>query len=322
MPVPTIARAQKYLNGLANYEQLDSVPVRWTRSELKKELPRQIRTVAFQMVLLIAAFALSCRDALALMDEAFIKEGEVWIKISGAPNPVQLTKDGIKKSSAAISPNKQMVMYCVNSDEHKNVNTEVCLENEQGKMVLKFRPLAHNGYCNSIISIDWIDDRRIGIECHCNPSMSQYLDVDSSTGKTTNEYFGYRFSWSPDHKTLAHVGQMMHFADWPHSEYIQFNNRNIYPKSGAVYGNDKIPVHTFVSNLVWSPDGHKVAVIDDLSGSEEGKKLVVILNGRVTPRFVMPLSGTGEFTLSWKDNYQVVASCESGSTTFDLRTIH
>jgi len=268
----------------------------------------------------ICASTLNCSSALAIIEKAYLQNGELWLKNIG-DEPRQVTKDGKPKSPVLISPNKHFVLYCIEGNQQNNFQTSIVLKNERGDTISEFRPRAHDGYCNSINQLDWIDDERIGIDCHCNPSMSLYLDVDKRTGKTQNEYYGYRFSWSPDRRTLAHVGQMIHFADWPHSEYIQFNNKNIYPKEGAVYGNDKIPVHTFISDFVWSPDSHKVAVVDDLSGSVKGKRLVIIVSGKAQPLLVKPLTGVGEFKLNWQDNNIVVVSSESGNKTFDLKTM-
>src|ERR1039458_9646254 len=46
----------------------------------------------------------------------------------------------------------------------------------------------------------------IAAVCHINPSLSEYIETDVSTGVTTCDLLGYDFTRSPSGTKVAHVG--------------------------------------------------------------------------------------------------------------------
>src|ERR1017187_6432798 len=48
--------------------------------------------------------------------------------------------------------------------------------------------------CGSILSIAWAGDNAIAAVCHINPSLSEYIETDVSTGVTTCDLLGYDFT--------------------------------------------------------------------------------------------------------------------------------
>jgi len=211
-------------------------------------------------------------------ESAVLKDGEIWNKQIGSTTLTQLTKDGKPKNLIGTSPNGRLIAYYASVAGQDNSSpTVLVILSGDGKKLIEFTPSDSDGNaCVSILSTEWIDNQRIGTVCHINPSLSSYMVIDATTGKTSHCYLGYSFFWSPDRQTLAHVGQMTHFAPWPHSEYIQFNETTVYPPCGAVYGKNDRTVHTFMPSFVWSPDGQSLAVIDILSGKGSGAQLVLL----------------------------------------------
>jgi hypothetical protein len=174
---------------------------------------------------------------------------------------------------------------------------EVVITNQNGAEVRRFAIRTDQGPCGSIVKVQWVGENIIGSECHGNPSLSYYYEVDATTGKVLREYLGYGFVRSPD---LAKVAK------------------------GFVYGG----VHEFKGRFAWSPDSRRVGFIDCLvdyrlrDGSpeafEEGGKrenercflLAVRLDGTFAgaPISVVSSSAPGqEVGLTWTDARTLVA---------------
>ncbi len=134
--------------------------------------------------------------------------------------------------------------------------------------------------CASILSISWLSDSSIGVECHINPSLSAFMEIDLRTGKHLRDLAGFCFTPSPYRKWIAHVAPMMHFAPpYAKSYYLQLNQLTVYPlpgnakpmrnpgferpldvvqKDGKIYRN----IHGFGPRFAWSPDSRRVAFAD------------------------------------------------------------
>lgn len=152
---------------------------------------------------------------------------------------------------------------------------KVSVKNPQDKLISEFIPKDSAGPNSGITDLYWIDNNRLGIQLHMNPSMD-YLSLTDVHGKELRSYLGYNFSWSHNRKAVAHVGHMIHFTDWPHSEYIQVNDRTVYPLSGPAYGKEAKAVHSFIPTFAWSSDDRKLALVDEVEGEGAGKFLVII----------------------------------------------
>ena len=152
---------------------------------------------------------------------------------------------------------------------------KVSVRDPQDRLISEFIPNDSAGPNTGITNLYWINNDRLGIQLHINPSMD-YLSLTDVHGKELHGYLGYNFSWSHSRKAVAHVGHMIHFTDWPHSEYIQVNDRTVYPLSGPAYGKDAKTVHNFIQPFTWSVDDSKLALIDEVEGEGAGKFLVII----------------------------------------------
>ncbi len=165
------------------------------------------------------------------------------------------------------------------SPDRKHIATnsrgKVTINNAQGKQLSQFDPKDSAGPHTGIMELYFVDNNRLGIRLHMNPSLD-YLSITDLKGKEIEHYLGYNFIWCNDRSAVAHVGQMIHFSEWPHSEYIQINNRTVYPPSGPAYGKEATTVHTFIPPFCWSPDDSNLAVIDEVEGKDKGKYLVII----------------------------------------------
>lgn len=204
---------------------------------------------------------------------------------------------------------------------------KVCVRDPQNKLISEFTPKDSAGPNSGITDLYWIDNNRLAIQFHMNPSM-EYLSLTDIHGKELHNYLGYNFSWSHNRKAVAHVGQMIHFTEWPHSEYIQINDRTIYPLSGPAYGKGIKTVHSFVPSFAWSQDDSNLALIDEVEGQGAGKYLVIVpINSNKPARQIkiLPKQSAAIDTLypngvklTWQGNTALTVSTTDGAKCKDL----
>jgi hypothetical protein len=204
--------------------------------------------------------------------------------------------------------------------------------------------------CSSILNITWLLNAIIAVECHFNPSMSEYIEVDLQTGKNVRDLLGLGFTPSPDSKWIAHVGPIIHFAPpYAQSYYLLIDNATVYPlpkgaKPTARKLSDKpidvvqhrggryIGIHELGPRFAWSPDSSRVAFTDCTfdwiekgigaddprpSGDETNRRCslaVVARNGAflLFPLADVPVRSIYDAQVSWLDNQQVKLT--SGTT--------
>ena len=180
------------------------------------------------------------------------------------------------------SPSGKLFAHYTYCSEQNPCTPEVVVTQRDGAEVRRFEVRNKDGPCASILNLQWAGENTIGVECHGNPSMSSYDEVDIASGKVLREYFGYGFVRSPDYTKVAHVGWIIHFAPpWVKSEYLQVDNTILYPLPPGMKPVDQKPltrppevvrerglvyagVHNFHSEFVWSPDSRKIGLIDCL----------------------------------------------------------
>lgn len=204
---------------------------------------------------------------------------------------------------------------------------KVSIRDPQDKLISEFIPKDSAGPNTGITDLYWIDNNRLGIQLHMNPSMD-YLSLTDVHGKQLGSYLGYNFSWSQNKKAVAHVGHMIHFTDWPHSEYIQVNDRTVYPLSGPAYGKEAKAVHNFIPTFAWSSDDSKLALIDEVEGEGAGKFLVIIpvdspeqsKQFKILPKQVASIHTLhpNGIKLTWRGNTSLTVSTATGEKCKDL----
>jgi hypothetical protein len=211
-----------------------------------------------------------------------VRNSEVWLVRDGQES--QLTSDRKAKLQAVLSPAENRIAYYEQCPEPEHCTPAVVVLDLAGRRILSFEPKPQAVppivSCGSILSIVWVSDHVIGAECHINPSLSEYVETDISTGQTTRDLLGFGFAPSPDGQHVAHMGWMPHFAPpYAKSSYLQIDRTTVYPlppgmspveqkdlsgpprvfqERGLTYSG----IHEFASNLSWSPDSQRVALVD------------------------------------------------------------
>jgi len=281
-----------------------------------------------------------------------IRQSEVWLTGDGQSR--QLTHDGKSKVQAALSPSQNRVAYLGQCSQEENCTFSVVVLDLEGRRLLSFH-LESEKSCNSILSMAWTGESAITAECHINPSLSEYIEIDISTGRATRDLLGRRFTPSPDGKVVAHVGWIVHFAPpYAQSNYLQVDHTTIYPLPKGtkpveqarlaeppdvvrIRGPTYYGIPDFQSELSWSSDSQRVALIDctydwtpnspaSLSGGdgkESGRRCSIAAVSTSGELALFPLSDVSPrdirtAQLSWLNPHQLSLSLASLTRTFRI----
>lgn len=225
-------------------------------------------------LLLFLAFVIPLANNLSVE----IRHSEVWLIRDG--EAMQLTHDGKSKLQAELSPSQDRIAYYEQCPEDEHCTPSLIILALNGDRLQSFRVPPEGSPCDSILGIAWTGPHTLSVECHINPSVSEYFEMDVSTKEVFRDLLGYDFTRSPDGKTIAHVGWVPHFAPpYAQSNYLQFDDTTVYPLPKGVapkkqVGLDEPPyvvpnngrryfdIHEFVPGLAWSPDSQRVALVD------------------------------------------------------------
>lgn len=221
-----------------------------------------------------------------------------------------------------LSPSEQRIAYYDQCPVIEHCIPAVVILDLEGHRISSFHPqmsaVPPHEPCASILSIEWASDNAIAAECHINPSLSEYIETDLTTGQIKRDLLGYDFARSPDGAHVAHVGWIIHFAPpFAQSNYLQIENTTIYPlpqntkpveqkgleeppqvvhKNGLTYSG----IHEFMPRLSWSPDSRRIALVDcTYDWTANSDEALVAAEGTFSNYAcsIAVVSGTGEFTL-------------------------
>ena len=284
-----------------------------------------------------------------------IRSSEVLVIRDG--REIQLTNDGKSKVQAELSPAQNRIAYYEQCIEAEHCTPTVIILDLEGHWITSFQP-RHLAFppaepCSSILSIAWVGDNAVSAVCHGNPSMSEYVEIDLSTGQTVRGLVGYDFTVSPNGKEVAYVGWIPHFAPpYAKSEYLQIDHTTIYPlpKGTSPVEEKGLPeppkvvrqegllyqgIHEFMPEMYWSPDSQRIALVDcvydwkaksaesqsEADGEESNRRCSLVVVSRSGKAVLFALEGISEkelrkFSVSWVNPHQL--SLETSSVTKTL----
>lgn len=198
--------------------------------------------------------------------------------------------------------------------------------------------------CNSVNRIDFIDRRRLGVDCHVSPSLSEYSELDQESGQALRHWLGFGFAWSPDNSHLAYHGWIPHFSPpFGHSSYLQIDGKTVYPphavtsavsspgphgtrlephtiqESGGLYRN----IHEFYGAFFWAPDSKRVAFIDRIydwksvdntlmDAGEQNVRFFLVIAGEGIKPSVLPVSDgcNSRLQIEWRNDREINVACD------------
>jgi Tol biopolymer transport system component len=262
----------------------------------------------FQAGALPAAYSLGPADV-----SVFSQNGDLWIKTAGGVK--QITDDGEQKDAWAISDDGRRVVYTLRPNENGRHLFSIAIVDASGKQIKRMEASQAGGLADSVNRVEWIDDTRVGVDYHINPSCSQYAIIDTATGAIVANYLGIWFSWSPDKKRLAYVGWQPHFEEQEQPSYfLRINKNTIYPadadqnKGGAH--------HLFLTQLIWSNDSREVAFVDQV-----GRHLFLVAASTRGPAVVQKLPFGGSVRdLTWMGKGSIRVQSSKGAWVYDFES--
>lgn len=123
-------------------------------------------------------------------------------------------------------------------------------------------PIAEDLGINAVLDLGWLDEWRVWIEGHVNPSVSHYYVWDVNRGEVADELFGTLFTPSPDGQHVAHLEHLPHGA--PHKPRVAIDGNPVYPLRDSPGP---------ISHLTWSADGRRLSFVE---GTPDGRQLIQV----------------------------------------------
>ena len=219
-----------------------------------------------------------------------------------------LTHDKKQKGDPVLSPADTRIAYYEQCVESEHCTPTVVILDLDGNQLMGIQPRLEAvppvQPCMDILSLRWFGENAVAVECHHNPSLNEYVEVELDTGRNFRDLLGYGFVRSPDLKRVAHVGWIIHFGPpYVQSEYVQFDRETVYPvrergkplpeMNGLPSPPDVVKlvkgryvgIHEVRSRLVWSPDSKSVAFVDcTYSWTPNTPSALAEADGRESPR--------------------------------------
>ena len=131
------------------------------------------------------------------------------------------------------------------------------------------RPMVQDAPCLSILSMAWAGNDRIAIECHINPSLSEYVETEIATGRQRRDLLGIYFTPAPDGSHVAHCGWIIHFAPpYAQSDYLQIDDLTIYPLPPG--GPNTLPLEPRLEQIGRSKGLDEATVAESLAEKDAG----------------------------------------------------
>ncbi len=139
-----------------------------------------------------------------------------------------LTNSSYKKAFPALSPDKQQIAFVYNiyADEEGQPVRKIGLVDVKSGQVTDIK--LENNSSTGFLYLEWLNNNRIGVISHINPSLEEYDIIDATSGIQTEQHFGVGFSWLGDR--LYFNKPRPHFADGDKGK-----NKIMDDKGGILY---------------------------------------------------------------------------------------
>ena len=157
-----------------------------------------------------------------------------------SPTPIAVKE--ISTPTAAVQPP-------VNNEESNSMKRKVSAKSPDGKMeaeVITEKDKLHdsiivtdknnnsskieleNMLYTGIMGFSWIDNTRVALLGHVNPSLNRYIVVDAYKKEVIKEYNGLGFTWNKNKNKLYYVVPKPHFAVGEAIEQIVDSDGHVY----------------------------------------------------------------------------------------------
>jgi hypothetical protein len=159
---------------------------------------------------------------------------------------------------------------------------------------------------NAVMRIGWLDEKRVWIEGHRNPSNGSTCVWSIQDGKRIEVHEGGMFTPSPDGSRIAELEVIPHHAPaWLHPR-ILIDGKLVYPSRGAAGD---------FSHLVWSRDSSLLAFIEFLDDRQQ----VVVISGQGHLWNRTIIAGERVTDLEWSGSRSLIVHQGEGHQRLSIR---
>lgn len=178
-----------------------------------------------------------------------------------------------------VSPDGEKVAYNYKIGYSQIDDMKVCVYDSFTKTSKEFK--LDNYYANAVIDIGWMDNHTLGVECHVNPSTSQFFVCDITSEKVIKTYFGSLFTVSPDGKHILYKENQPHFTNKFKPDRLCIDDQVVYESDNI---NNEITTYPLFSNT-----SRKIAFIE----AKDNLKKVITANVDLSNKKISKISKVG-----------------------------
>ncbi len=205
---------------------------------------------------------LSKQERKLLSSAIFEKDGVLYSYSEKTGKIKQLSDESTPKYLPQLSPSKENLAFAYASNMFGS-------ELKLGILDMNNKKISditiQSRYSDVIMDIQWINDRQLGVECHVNPSTSEYFIINIKDKSIQKTYAGSRFTVLPD-------GSVMYKGHIPHGWKSEVKE-TLYINDQQVYEAEATDISIGYPQV--STNNTKIAFIETNDNDPENNKLVI-----------------------------------------------
>jgi hypothetical protein len=122
----------------------------------------------------------------------------------------------------AASPNHELEASIIRKDGMKYDSLLITGQDRADCVLLE------DIFYTSVLNLTWIDDSRVALLGHLNPSSNVYVILNSKTLSIDGSYYGLGFTWNKSKDRLYYVATSPHFSGEQGGDKIVDNDGYVY----------------------------------------------------------------------------------------------
>lgn len=131
--------------------------------------------------------------------------------------------NSVQRKASAKSPDGKMKAEVV-TEKDKFHDSIIVTDKNNNSSKIELVNMLYTG----IMGFSWIDNTRVALLGHVNPSLNRYIVVDAYKKEVIKEYNGLGFTWNKDKNKLYYVVPAPHFAVGEAVEQIVDSDGHVY----------------------------------------------------------------------------------------------
>lgn len=228
-----------------------------------------LRKFKLTILMLTILFLVGCSNAsiVKLSDKKYLnavfeRNNKIYSYDERKQQINEIGDKGISKELLAVSPNNKKIVYMERNEENKPDSPKIILQDIKGEKTSEIE--LNNESLRIITDLEWINDERILITSHINPSVLAYGVYNVDTKKEENFVMGILLG-------VYEEGEKLLYSKT--SRKASENKSNIYINDTLIYEVDNSEEQ--IQDSILSEDYSKIALktftVDELSGQVKDK---------------------------------------------------